>query len=176
MQNINLKKNIMFKKLIIAILCCLPLTMVAQTLKFGTVNTAEVLTAMPERAAAEKQLQDLTKRYEDEFVKLQEDFQKKYQEVQAMGDTVPETIKMRRYEELQTMDQRIQSFRQIVEQDLAKKQEELFIPIQQKLMEAINAVGSENGFTYIFDANAAYYKGVGNEDVTPLVKTKLGIQ
>ena len=166
----------MFKKLIIAILCCLPLTMVAQTLKFGTVNTAEVLTAMPERAAAEKQLQDLTKRYEDEFVKLQEDFQKKYQEVQAMGDTVPETIKMRRYEELQTMDQRIQSFRQIVEQDLAKKHEELFIPIQHKLMEAINAVGSENGFTYIFDANAAYYKGVGNEDVTPLVKTKLGIQ
>ena len=165
----------MFKKLIIAILCCLPLTMVAQTLKFGTINTGEVLTAMPERAAAE-QLQDLTKRYEDEFVKLQEDFQKKYQEVQAMGDTVPETIKMRRYEELQAMDQRIQSFRQVVEQDLAKKQEELFIPIQQKLMDAINAVGSENGFTYIFDANAAYYKGVGNEDVTPLVKAKLGIQ
>ncbi|MBO7291480.1 MAG: OmpH family outer membrane protein [Bacteroidaceae bacterium] len=166
----------MFKKLIIAILCCLPLTMVAQTLKFGTINTGEVLTAMPERAAAEQQLQDLTKRYEDEFVKLQEDFQKKYQEVQAMGDTVPETIKMRRYEELQAMDQRIQSFRQVVEQDLAKKQEELFIPIQQKLMDAINAVGSENGFTYIFDANAAYYKGVGNEDVTPLVKAKLGIQ
>ena len=166
----------MFKKLIIAILCCLPLTMVAQTLIFGTINTGEVLTAMPERAAAEQQLQDLTKRYEDEFVKLQEDFQKKYQEVQAMGDTVPETIKMRRYEELQAMDQRIQSFRQVVEQDLAKKQEELFIPIQQKLMDAINAVGSENGFTYIFDANAAYYKGVGNEDVTPLVKAKLGIQ
>ena len=166
----------MFKKLIIAILCCLPLTMVAQTLKFGTINTGEVLTAMPERATAEQQLQDLTKRYEDEFVKLQEDFQKKYQEVQAMGDTVPETIKMRRYEELQAMDQRIQSFRQVVEQDLAKKQEELFIPIQQKLMDAINAVGSENGFTYIFDANAAYYKGVGNEDVTPLVKAKLGIQ
>ena len=166
----------MFKKLIIAILCCLPLTMVAQTLKFGTINTGEVLTAMPERAAAEQQLQDLTKRYEDEFVKLQEDFQKKYQEVQAMGDTVPETIKMRRYEELQAMDQRIQSFRQVVEQDLAKKQEELFIPIQQKLMDAINAVGSEHGFTYIFDAIAAYYKGLGNEDVTPLVKAKLGIQ
>ena len=166
----------MLKKLIIAIMCCLPLTMVAQSLKFGTVNTAEVLAVMPERADAEKQLQDLTKRYEDEFMKLQEDFQKKYQEVQAMGDTVPETIKMRRYEELQAMDQRIQSFRQVVEQDLAQKQEELFIPIQQKLMDAINAVGSENGFTYIFDANAAYYKGVGNEDVTPLVKAKLGIQ
>lgn len=166
----------MLKKLVIALMCCLPLTMVAQSLKFGTVNTAEVIASMPERAEAEKQMQDLTKRYEDEFVKLQEDFQKKYQEVQAMGDTVPETIKMRRYEELQAMDQRIQSFRQVAEQDLAKKQEEVFIPIQQKLMDAINAVGSENGFTYIFDANAAYYKGIGNEDVTPLVKSKLGIK
>ena len=130
---------------------------------------------MPERAAAEKEMQELTKRYEDEFVKLQEDFQKKYQEVQAMGDTVPETIRMRRYEELEGMQQRIESFRQVAEQDLAKKQEALFMPIQQKLMEAITAVGSENNFTYIFDANAAYYKGVGNEDVTPLVKAKLGI-
>ena len=49
----------MFKKLIIAILCCLPLTMVAQTLKFGTINTGEVLTAMPERAAAEHQFVEL---------------------------------------------------------------------------------------------------------------------
>jgi outer membrane protein len=166
----------MLKKIIIALLCCLPLAMNAQTFKFGTVNTGEVLAVMPERAAAEKEMQELTKRYEDEFVKLQEDFQKKYQEVQAMGDTVPETIKMRRYEELQAMDQRIQSFRQVAEQDLAKKQEEVFIPIQQKLMDAINAVGAENGFTYIFDANAAYYKGAGNEDVTPLVKAKLGIK
>ena len=166
----------MFKKLIIAILCCLPLTMVAQSFKFGTVNTGEVLMAMPERAEAEKQLQDLTKRYEDEFVKLQEDFQKKYVEFQSMGDTIPEAIKIRRSEEIQTMYQRIESFRQIADQDLAKKQEEFMIPIQQKLMDAINAVGGENGFTYIFDANAAYYKGVGNEDVTPLVKAKLGIQ
>ena len=166
----------MFKKLIIAILCCLPLTMVAQSFKFGTVNTGEVLMAMPERAEAEKQVQDLTKRYEDEFVKLQEDFQKKYVEFQSMGDTIPEAIKIRRSEEIQTMYQRIESFRQIADQDLAKKQEEFMIPIQQKLMDAINAVGGENGFTYIFDANAAYYKGVGNEDVTPLVKAKLGIQ
>ena len=165
----------MLKKIIIALLCCLPLAMNAQTFKFGTVNTGEVLAVMPERAAAEKEMQDLTKRYEDEFVKLQEDFQKKYQEVQAMGDTVPETIRMRRYEELEGMQQRIESFRQVDEQDLAKKQEALFMPIQQKLMDAITAVGSENNFTYIFDANAAYYKGVGNEDVTPLVKAKLGI-
>ena len=166
----------MLKKLVIAFMCCLPLTMVAQSFKFGTVNANEVLAAMPERADAETQLMDLQKRYENEYVKLQEDFQKKYQEFQAMGDTVPETIQMRRAEELQAMQQRIESFLQVVDQDMNKKRQEYFAPVQQKLMDAINAVGAENGFTYIFDINTVLYIGNGNEDVTPLVKAKLGLK
>ncbi len=168
----------MFKKLIIAALCCLPLCVSAQTFKFGTVNSAAVIEVMPERAEAEKTLQELNKRYEDEFVKVQEEFQNKYKEFQALGDTVPETIKMRRLQEIEEAQQRIESFRNMATQDLAKKQEELFIPIQQKLMEAIKAVGEEGKFTYIFDMTypVVIYQGVGSEDVTPLVKTKLGIQ
>ena len=169
----------MFKKLIIAVLCCLPMSLMAQTsFKFGTVNSAEVIAAMPERAAAEQQLQDLSKKYEDEFVKVQEEFQNKYKELQALGDTVPETIKMRRLQEVQESQQRIESFRTMAQEDIAKKQEELFIPIQQKLMDAIKAVGEEGKYTYIFDLTypVVLYQGVGNEDVTPLVKAKLGIQ
>ena len=169
----------MFKKLIIAVLCCLPMSIMAQTtFKFGTVNSAEIIAAMPERAAAEQQLQDLSKKYEDEFVKVQEEFQNKYKELQALGDTVPETIKMRRLQEVQESQQRIESFRTMAQEDIAKKQEELFIPIQQKLMDAIKAVGEEGKFTYIFDLTypVVLYQGVGNEDVTPLVKAKLGIQ
>lgn len=169
----------MFKKLIIAVLCCLPMSLMAQTaFKFGTVNSAEIIAAMPERAAAEQQLQDLSKKYEDEFVKVQEEFQSKYKELQALGDTVPETIRMRRLQEVQESQQRIESFRTMAQEDIAKKQEELFIPIQQKLMDAIKAVGEEGKFTYIFDLTypVVLYQGVGNEDITPLVKAKLGIQ
>ena len=169
----------MFKKLIIAVLCCLPMSLMAQTtFKFGTVNSAEIIAAMPERAAAEQQLQDLSKNYEDEFVKVQEEFQNKYKELQALGDTVPETIRMRRLQEVQESQQRIESFRTMAQEDIAKKQEELFIPIQQKLMDAIKAVGEEGKFTYIFDLTypVVLYQGVGNEDITPLVKAKLGIQ
>ncbi len=169
----------MFKKLIIAVLCCLPMSLMAQTtFKFGTVNSAEIIAAMPERAAAEQQLQDLSKKYEDEFVKVQEEFQNKYKELQALGDTVPETIRMRRLQEIQESQQRIESFRTMAQEDIAKKQEELFIPIQQKLMDAIKAVGEEGKFTYIFDLTypVVLYQGVGNEDITPLVKAKLGIQ
>lgn len=169
----------MFKKLIIAVLCCLPMSLMAQTtFKFGTVNSAEIIAAMPERATAEQQLQDLSKKYEDEFVKVQEEFQNKYKELQALGDTVPETIKMRRLQEVQESQQRIESFRTMAQEDIAKKQEELFIPIQQKLMDAIKAVGEEGKYTYIFDLTypVVLYQGAGSEDITPLVKAKLGIQ
>lgn len=169
----------MFKKLIITVLCCLPMSLMAQTtFKFGTVNSAEVIAAMPERAAAEQQLQDLSKKYEDEFVKVQEEFQNKYKELQALGDTVPETIRMRRLQEVQESQQRIESFRTMAQEDIAKKQEELFVPIQQKLMDAIKAVGEEGKFTYIFDLTypVVLYQGAGSEDITPLVKAKLGIQ
>ena len=169
----------MFKKLIIAVLCCLPMGMMAQTtLKFGTVNSAEVIAAMPERAAAEQQLQDLSKKYEDEFVKIQEEFTKKYKEYMALGDTIPETIRARRMQEVQDSQSRIESFREMATQDIQKQQEALFAPVQQKLMDAIKAVGAEGKYTYIFDL--AYpiviYQGAPSEDVTPLVKAKLGLK
>ena len=63
-------------------------------------------------------------------------------------------------------------------QDLQKQQETLLAPIQAKLQQAIQAVGAENGFTYIFDLAipSIIYKGNGSEDVTALVKAKLGIK
>ena len=47
-----------------------------------------------------------------------------------------------------------------------------------KLMDSIKSVGAEGKFTYIFDL--AYpiviYQGAPSEDVTPLVKAKLGLK
>ena len=72
----------------------------------------------------------------------------------------------------------IESFREMASQDIQKQQEALFAPIQQKLMDAIKSVGAEGKFTYIFDL--AYpiviYQGAPSEDVTPLVKAKLGLK
>ena len=46
----------MFKKLLIIVLFALPFCAFAQTpqFKFGTVNTMEIFSAMPEREAAQK--------------------------------------------------------------------------------------------------------------------------
>ena len=85
----------MIKKFLFAAVCICSLSFVSQAqqaFKFGTVNSQEIFMLMPEKATAEQTLQDINKKYEDEFVKIQEEFTKKYKEYMALGDTIPETI------------------------------------------------------------------------------------
>lgn len=78
----------MIKKFLFAAVCICSLSFVSQAqqaLKFGTVNSQEIFMLMPEKATAEQTLQDINKKYEDEFVKIQEEFTKKYKEYMALG-------------------------------------------------------------------------------------------
>jgi outer membrane protein len=49
-------------------------------------------------------------------------------------------------------------------------------PLEEKIMTAIKAVGSENGFTFILPEGVAAFQSTDVQDVTPLVKAKLGIK
>ena len=73
---------------------------------------------------------------------------------------------------------KIQNFQQTAAQDLQKQQDTLIAPITQKLQNAIQAVGAEGGYTFIFDqaAGSILYTGTNAEDVSAKVKTKLGIK
>lgn len=165
----------MIKKILLAILIALPFCGFAQG-KFGTVDVQNIIQAMPEFTAMQSQLEASSKTYESEFQKLREEFNKKYTEFQQLTDTTLESIKERRLQELQELDQKIQQFQATASQDLQRQQEQLMAPIQTKLQDAIKAVGDEGSFTFIFENLAAAYTGKDVVDVTPLVKTKLGIR
>ena len=166
----------MMKKLLLVVLMALPLSVAAQNLKFGTVNSLEVFNLMPEKVAAEQQLEALQKQYEDEFVKMREEYANKYKEFMDGQETMPENIKQRRMQEIQEIEMRIQNFREVVMNDLEEQQAKLMAPIQEKMATAIKVVGDENGFTFIFDNNMPLYSGGPVVDVTPLVKAKLGLK
>ncbi|MCS2918145.1 OmpH family outer membrane protein [Parabacteroides merdae] len=51
----------------------------------------------------------------------------------------------------------------------------MFTPIQDKLKNAIKAVGDEKGYTYIPDPQIVLYQGNTAVDATQFVKAKLGI-
>lgn len=166
----------MIKKLILAILIALPVSVFAQ--KFGVVDEQAILSSLPDVKNVESQIAEASKTYENELQKLNEEFNKKMTEFQALQkDTAtPESIKERRLQELQELEQKMQQFNNTAMQDLSRQQQQLMAPIQQKIIDAIKAVGQEGGYTFILPMGIPYYQGTGVEDATSAVKAKLGIQ
>lgn len=164
----------MIKKILLAIMVAVPMCLSAQ--KIGIVNTNTIFEAMPEKATAQTTLETASKTYEDEFKKLTDELNKKYTEYQNLAADTPESIKQRRVQEIQEFETKIQQFRATAQQDLQRQQEQLMAPIEQKIQTAIKAVGTENGFTIILPDAIPFYVGTDVQDVTTLVKTKLGVQ
>lgn len=163
----------MIKKILLAILIALPSLAFAQ--KFGTVNTEQILTSLPDMKDVQAQIEAASKKYEDEFANLQAEMQKRFTEYQSMDESTPQVIRDRRVQELQEFNQKIEEFRATATQDLQQQQQRLMAPIQEKVMNAVNAVGAEGGFTMIFESYVPVYIGTDAVDVTPMVKAKLGL-
>ena len=167
----------MFKKIVFALLLALPMSLFAQ--KFGVVDIEAVLSAMPETKAMQTQLTDTSKKYEEEFQKLQEEVNKLYADFQNIqNDTeTPQSIKERRMQEIQDKAAKVDQFRNTAQQDLARLSEQLSAPIQQKMTDAIKAVGQEGGYTFVFpnEQSLILYQGADVVNITADVKAKLGI-
>ncbi len=168
----------MLKKILLAVLVAAPMCLMAQAPKFGYVNPLEIFNVMPERATAENTLKTAADKFDTEAKNLQDAFQKKVAdyEAQAKDPSTPDAIKQRHEEELQNEYQKIMNFQQTAQQELSKQQEQLLAPIQQKLQDAIKAVGAEGGYTFIYDSSSLLYTGNGAEDISAKVKAKLGIK
>ncbi len=166
----------MLKKILAIAAVALALPVIAVAQKFGTVDVNAIFTAMPETTAAQNQLQEASKKYEGEFTKLQEEINKKIQEYQGLAKDTPESIKERRQQEIQELGQKVDTFRNTASQDLERQQQQLMAPIQQKLSDAIKAVGQEGGYTFIFENGIPVFVGSDVTDVTTAVKAKLGLK
>ena len=165
----------MIKKVVIALMLALPLSMAAQ--KFGVCNADEILQALPDFAEAQAKLKTTSDGLNQEMERLQKEIETKYTEFQNLDPNTPDAIKQRRMQEIQEADQRIQEFRQNASQDIQREQMRLMQPMQQKIMEAIKTVGQTGGYTIIFPTEIPYYIDAATVvDVTPDIKKVLNIK
>ena len=59
---------------------------------------------------------------------------------------------------------------------MSEKEAELFIPIREKAMKAIDEVAEEGKFTFIFDSGSgSFLYAAESENIINLVKSKLGL-
>ena len=171
----------MLKKIALELMLALPMGEFAQNLKFGHINAQEIVSAMPEFAKAQSDIEALDKQLTSELQRTQEEFNKKYQEFQQAiaKDSLPANIAERRQKELQDMMQRQEQFQQEAQQQMQKAQADAMAPIYKKLDDAIKAVGAAEGVIYIFDlarTPVAYVNESQSINLTPKVKTQLGIK
>ena len=163
------------KKIFILTALFMGLSFGAQAQKFGHIDAQSLLLSLPERVDAQQTIESAAKEYETEMLRMQEELQSKYGEYQAKAATWPDAIRTQKEKELQALDQGLQEFGKTVQLDLSRMEESLLTPMIERVQDAIEGVGKANGFTYIFDSSMGATLYNGGEDVTGLVKTKLGI-
>jgi outer membrane protein len=148
-----------------------------QPMKFGHINSQEVLMAMPEIKEIETALEAEQKLKEDQLTTMNEELRNAQQVFMEAAETMSPEERTAKQQELQQMNQKAQNFYMLAQQQLQAKQNELMAPVVQKIKAAIQEVGDENGFLYIFEvaSNVPVYRSEKSEDVAPLVKAKLGI-
>jgi len=162
------------KKLIIAALLIIGSATYAQAQKMGHANFEEIVTLLPERAAAEKTIQELQQKLEGRLNKMVETYQGKVTEFEN-DTTMSQAMQASVAGEIQDLQKRIQEFQQTAYTEIETKQNELMAKMFEKVRTAAVAVGEAEGYTYIFDASSGALLFAGGEDVTPKVKVQLGL-
>ncbi len=168
----------MKKTLVLTALLSLALAGTAWSQRFGYLNSAALLSELPEVKQADSDLKafqtQLTKRGQE----MVQDLQTKAAELDRKKEQG--TIAPKDYETqataLQAQETEIGKYEQEVYDKLAKKREELYKPILERVNTAMQAVAKEGGFLLVFDTSTQVLLYADESlDLTNLVRAKLGL-
>ncbi len=143
--------------------------------KIAYINSLELLELMPGKVSASQSISQLNQKYKDELAVMQNDYNNKYTDFLANQNKLAESIKLRRMQELYELEQSINRFMKVAQEDVDSQEVQLVAPLREKLKEVINQVGIEQGYTCIYDmANPTIVFITPHAiDANPLIKAKL---
>jgi len=152
----------------------------AQNIKFGHINSDELIQAMPEFDSAQVKLDRFRKDLINALELMTVELNNKSDAYNKDSKNYTDLVKQTKEQELVDMNKRIQEFQNNAQQQLQEKQGELFQPIMTKVDKAIKDVGKENGFVYIFSvgqgSSLLYFDETKSTNIMALAKAKLGLK
>jgi outer membrane protein len=164
------------KKVILTLMVCVGFILSTQAQKFGYLNSNELLAMMPESIEMQEELQTYAKGLESQLSAMQAEYEKKVVEYQQNETSYTDVIKEDKIREIESIQQRVVEFQKNAQQSLSEKEAELFTPIRDKAMMAIDNVAKEGNYTFIFDSGSgSFLYAAESENVLSLVKSKLGL-
>jgi outer membrane protein len=145
--------------------------------KIAHINSNELLTAMPERASVQKDLEQYANELKETLDVMRSEYEKKVGDFQAKQEVMTDIIRESKIKEITDLEKRITEFQQTAEADLQKKEQNLLQPIIDKAKTAIDDVAKEEGYTYVLDSSVGVVLySVDSDNLLAKVKVKLGIQ
>jgi outer membrane protein len=136
---------------------CFGVSAQAQTPKFGHINVEDVFNLMPERDSAFTKYQVYYADIEDTYASINQEYQAKLTEYQQKQATWSAVVLETKTQELVSFQQRLEQYPQIAQEDLEQQRNTLFMPLYNKINEAIKKVGKELGLIYVFNSAGMPY-------------------
>ena len=148
------------KKFLLVIFACIAMAAQAQdnapALKFGYLSYDLALKSMKEYATVQMRMDSLRSAFNAEMQRVEDEFNRKYEDFLDGQKDFPRTILLKRQTELQEMLQKNLVFKQQLQQELKDTEAQLMAPLRIHLNEAIATIAREQGLALVIntDANA----------------------
>ncbi len=168
----------MKKIALIAIMAFFALGANAQNVKFGHINTQELVYLTADSDSARVRLIAYQKDLQEEMESMQTEYSNKLNTYQQKQASWTAAIRESKEAELQEIIQRIQQFQQTAQQDLSQLEATLYQPIFEKARTAIAKIAKEKGLSFVFETSTnpvVYYNEAQSVDILPLAKSALGV-
>lgn len=138
----------------------------AADLKIAVVDTKAAIDKTEDGKKAQKSIENFIKSTQKKITKKEEDLQKMREDFQKKSAVLSDDIKMQKQQELQTEFAKYQQFARESQQEMQKKQQEVYEPIFKKMRKVIDSFASKEKYDMILDKNAGVVFANDAVDIT----------
>ncbi|MBQ9261766.1 MAG: OmpH family outer membrane protein [Prevotella sp.] len=129
-------------------------TVVTQTAaRYGYLSYQEALESMPQYAMVQKQMENLRSQYQAETLRVEEEFNRKYEEFLEGQREFPKTILQKRQTELQQLMEKNIEFKANSLKELDAAEKEAMAPLRLRLNDVLREIGIKKGYAFIYDTD-----------------------
>ena len=143
---------------------------------FGFLSYEAALLSMPDYAKAQQKIETLKAQYQAETKRVEDEFNRKYEEFLEGQREFPKTILQKRQTELQELMARNIQFKENSRQELAQIEKETLAPLKIRLIELLGQIGRERGYAFIYDTDTnalPFLNPAMGDDLNQLVRNAL---
>ncbi len=144
--------------------------------KFGYLSYDSVMVAVPDYTELKTNMAQLREQYEAEQKRVENDFNKKYEEFLDGQASFPKTILQKRQSELQEMLDRNIEFKKQSQKMLSEAEANMMEVIKTTINMAVNIIAQKRGYAFVLNTDkeaVTFINPALGEDITEAVKQLL---